>query len=846
MPASGTGNIPSFTAVNNGSSAVTATITATPAPTGFAYIANGGFGVNSVSVIDIATNKITTTIPVGIGPLGVTVNHAGTLVYVGNTTGSGGINSISVINTTTNKVSATIPLNLSNGPIQMVLSPDDSKLYVTCNSNIIIFNTSTNSIITTIPAGANITEVGLAISPDGTRLYVSDGTYNDVLVINTSNYATIDDIAIGYNPHGIVLSSDGSRLYVPTGIGTITNPPTGNLNIINTVNDAILATIPVGQVPYNVVLNNDGSRAYVANSISNSVSVINTASYQVVATVTVGEEPYGLSSTADGSEIFALNALSNNVSVINTTTNTVTAAIPTGTDPDSFGNFITPGLNCGGPISFTIIIEPTVPPQTITATAPTGTISACAGTPSADPNIEQFNASGTNLTGDITVTAPTGFEVSRDIDGTYSSNLTITPALGSVGSSLVYVRSAATAPAGIISPGINVTLSSPGATDQTVPLSGTIYALPSANTPGSQLKVNGETTDPVIFTGNASTYTWVNSNTSIGLAASGAGDIPSFTAINNTEKPIIATLTVTPVNGSDCNGTPDEFYITVEPTPTVLTVTGTLTPLTTVYGTASPAESFTVSCTTVGAQILITPPPGFEVSSDGTTFSSTITVTSTTSNSPITIFIRLVSSTHFGTYSGNVTISNSNATGVTISMPESNVTPAPLTITADNKTRPFGADNPALTVSYSGFLNKDGPAQLTSLPVATTTATAASAVGQYAINVDGADSPDYTITNIAGILTITPSLSLQDIPNTFTPNGDGRNDTWVIKGLEYYPRATVNIFNRWGQKLYYSVGYPIPWNGTYHGKALPSGTYYYIIDPKTGQPVIAGWVAIVR
>src|SRR5436305_861378 len=66
LAATGTGNIPSFTAVNTGSNPVTATITGTPAGSGFAYIVNAGS--NSVSVIDMATGAVVATIPVGSNP----------------------------------------------------------------------------------------------------------------------------------------------------------------------------------------------------------------------------------------------------------------------------------------------------------------------------------------------------------------------------------------------------------------------------------------------------------------------------------------------------------------------------------------------------------------------------------------------------------------------------------------------------------------------------------------------------------------------------------------------------------------------------------------------------------
>lgn len=84
------------------------------------------------------------------------------------------------------------------------------------------------------------------------------------------------------------------------------------------------------------------------------------------------------------------------------------------------------------------------------------------------------------------------------------------------------------------------------------------------------------------------------------------------------------------------------------------------------------------------------------------------------------------------------------------------------------------------------------------------------------------------------------------IPNTFTPNGDGVNDAWEIKYLDSYPDVTVDIFNRFGVKVYNSIGYIQPWNGIFNGQDLPVGTYYYVIDPKITLPVFSGWVTILR
>lgn len=84
------------------------------------------------------------------------------------------------------------------------------------------------------------------------------------------------------------------------------------------------------------------------------------------------------------------------------------------------------------------------------------------------------------------------------------------------------------------------------------------------------------------------------------------------------------------------------------------------------------------------------------------------------------------------------------------------------------------------------------------------------------------------------------------IPNGFSPNADGKNDTWMLDLITLFPDCEVEVYNRWGEQLLYSKGYPIPWNGQYKGKDLPVGTYYYVInlnhpaypDPYTGPLTI--------
>jgi gliding motility-associated-like protein len=84
------------------------------------------------------------------------------------------------------------------------------------------------------------------------------------------------------------------------------------------------------------------------------------------------------------------------------------------------------------------------------------------------------------------------------------------------------------------------------------------------------------------------------------------------------------------------------------------------------------------------------------------------------------------------------------------------------------------------------------------------------------------------------------------IPNTFSPNGDGINDVWNLKLLNTYENSLVEIFNRYGQIVYSTIGYRIPFDGLFEGKPLPVGTYYYVISPRNGKKSISGSLTIIR
>jgi gliding motility-associated-like protein len=103
-------------------------------------------------------------------------------------------------------------------------------------------------------------------------------------------------------------------------------------------------------------------------------------------------------------------------------------------------------------------------------------------------------------------------------------------------------------------------------------------------------------------------------------------------------------------------------------------------------------------------------------------------------------------------------------------------------------------------------------------PTVTTTYTLSAGEGGCA------DSDQVTVT-------VRPPIR---IPNAFTPNGDGRDDTWQIEFIEQFPDNTVTVFNRWGNKIFSANNYSRAneWRGDINGQPAPVGTYYYVVVTK--------------
>lgn len=132
-------------------------------------------------------------------------------------------------------------------------------------------------------------------------------------------------------------------------------------------------------------------------------------------------------------------------------------------------------------------------------------------------------------------------------------------------------------------------------------------------------------------------------------------------------------------------------------------------------------------------------------------------------------------------------------------------------------------------------------------------------VGDFEYSIDGVtyfSSPQFTITE-GGLYTAyireihdcgyrSKNFVVVSTPPYFTPNNDGINDFWSVKGLQYYPKATTVIFDRNGQLITTLTQNNHVWDGTFHNEKLPSTDYWFIAEIPETQQIIKGHFSLIR
>lgn len=295
-----------------------------------------------------------------------------------------------------------------------------------------------------------------------------------------------------------------------------------------------------------------------------------------------------------------------------------------------------------------------------------------------------FIVSGTNLTVNATVTAPTNYEVSLD-NSTFSGSVSVTESGGFIAGTTVYVRIASSA--GVGTPSGNVAVTSTGASTVNVVVSGTVTSVAASLTvtgtftsfsstsgtastaqtftiSGANLIASVTITPPAGYevSSNGSTYT-----SSVTLSQSG-GSIPSqpvtiyvrlaaSTSAGSYSGNVACTTSGATTRNVAATGTVSAG------TPTVGSTTTTLSGFSTATGTPSTSQSFTVTGSNLTANAIVTAPASFEISLNNSTFTSSVSITPSGGTiTSTTVYIRITSSASVGSPSGNTTIASTGAT----------------------------------------------------------------------------------------------------------------------------------------------------------------------------------------
>jgi gliding motility-associated-like protein len=182
----------------------------------------------------------------------------------------------------------------------------------------------------------------------------------------------------------------------------------------------------------------------------------------------------------------------------------------------------------------------------------------------------------------------------------------------------------------------------------------------------------------------------------------------------------------------------------------------------------------------------------------------------------------------------NIIVTDSVAINVPVYLPVGIIT-IDTTVCANNSEAvlfgfPFGG-NGVYTYEFDGPGTIDQVTDTTALVQPTSTTS-------YIITVtDGCG------TSATDTLKVTVETCNLTTYNTFSPNGDGKNDYFYITNIEAYPGSTVYLYTRWGKKVFEQTDYKNNWTGS---DVLTSGTYYYVVEPNNGSEPLKGYVTVFR
>jgi subtilisin-like proprotein convertase family protein len=506
LGASGTGNIPSFTAVNNGSAPVTSTVTVTPvyfnggtscpgAPTTFTYTVNPTATVNAVANQVFCAGSLSTVNFSG-NATGTVYSWTNSNTAIGLAASGTGNLSFTPTNTGTTPIIATITVtpSFTNGGVTCTGTPRTFTITVNpvgqvnaVTSQVLCNGSNTTAVnFATVNGGGTIVAGTPVVTNSGTIAVVvpdaNSGGASHTIPVTLPAGATVTGVSVNFNMNHTWVSDMVFNLKAPNGqiLNLVNRRGGAGVNFTNTtISSAGTASLATGTAPF-------------------------TGTFAADAAIGVG--PTGqLSSAANYAALYAVGS---------------------GDWTLQMRDYV--GGDVGTLTSWSITINYTTLVPAVTSYAWTNNLSSIGLAASGTGNIASFAATNTTA-------APV------------TATVTVTPTYNNAGV---------------------------GCAGTPISYTYTVNPTPTVNAVSNQTVCRGSNVAAVTFTGatTGTVYNWTNSNTAIGLAASGTGNIASFVGTNTTAAPISGTITVTPVYtnaGVTCTGTPRTFTITVNPIPTV-------------------------------------------------------------------------------------------------------------------------------------------------------------------------------------------------------------------------------------------------------------------------------------
>lgn len=205
------------------------------------YVSNED--IHMASILDLDEGEILMQVPTGLEPEGVRLSPDGSMVYV-----TGEVDSdITVIETGTGNELARIDVGLR--PRDSIFTADGSRAYVSAEfgANIAVIDVASHELVSEIPLPEGSLPMGLVLSPDESTLYVANGRGQTVVAIDLATETVTHSVEVGPRPWGLAMSLDGSTLYSANG-------PSDDVSVIDVDTFTVTRKIPVGETPWGVVV----------------------------------------------------------------------------------------------------------------------------------------------------------------------------------------------------------------------------------------------------------------------------------------------------------------------------------------------------------------------------------------------------------------------------------------------------------------------------------------------------------------------------------------------------------------------------------------------------------------